>query len=58
MNLISTGIIKDNNSPYNMNIFLEKMNYYPGETIQGLVKITSNEPIAKNLYLSLKYALF
>ena len=57
MNLIATGIIKDNNSPYNMNIFLEKMNYYPGETIQGLVKITSNEPIAKNLYLSLKICL-
>ena len=54
MNSISTGIIKDNNSPYNMNIYLEKINYFPGETIQGLVQIISNDNINQNLYLSLK----
>ena len=54
MGSISTGIIKDINSPYNMNIYLEKMNYFPGETIQGLIQLTSNKIIDKKKISSLK----
>ena len=54
MGSISTGIIKDINSAYNMNIYLEKMNYFPGETIQGLIQLTSNNKIDKKMISSLK----
>lgn len=49
MGTIETGIKKDNNFPYEINIYLEKMNYFPGETIQGLIQLTSNQIINKKL---------
>jgi hypothetical protein len=54
MGAIQTGIIKDNNCQYEMNIYLEKMNYFPGETILGLLQITSNYIINKKLITSSK----
>ena len=54
MGSISTGIIKDNNCIYDMNVYLEKMNYFPGETIQGLIQLTSNNYINYNFISSLK----
>lgn len=54
MGTIQTGIIKDNNCPYEMNIYLEKMNYFPGETILGLLQITSSHIINKKLITSSK----
>jgi hypothetical protein len=54
MGAIQTGIIKDNNCQYEMNIYLEKMNYFPGETILGLIQITSNYIINKKLITSSK----
>ena len=54
MGTIHTGIIKDNNSSYEMNIYLEKMNYFPGEIISGLIQLTSNQIINKQLITSSK----
>lgn len=57
MGSISTGIEKDNNSQYDMNIYLEKMNYFPGEIIKGLIQLTSNNQINKQFISSLKVCL-
>ena len=37
-----------------MNIYLEKMYYFPGETIQGIIQLTSNKNIDKKIISSLK----
>lgn len=54
MGSFSTGIIKDNNSPFNMNIYLEKMYFFPGDTIKGLIQLNSTNNINNNLILSSK----
>lgn len=54
MGSISTGIEKDNNFQYDMNIYLEKMNFFPGETINGLIQLTSNNQINKKFISSLR----
>ena len=45
MGSVATGVIKGNNCLYDMKIYLEKMNYFPGETIQGLIQLTSSHNI-------------
>ena len=41
MGSIQTGVIKENNCLYDMNIYIEKMNYFPGDIIQGLLQLSS-----------------
>lgn len=48
MGSIQTGVIKENNCLYDMNIYIEKMNYFPGETIQGLIQLSSKNYINMN----------
>ena len=47
MGSISTGVIKENNSLYDMNIYLEKILVNPGDIIKGLIQLKSNN--SKNL---------
>ena len=42
MGSISTGVIKENNSLYDMNIYLEKICVNPGEFIKGIIQLKSN----------------
>ena len=54
MGSFTTGIIKDENSPFNMNVYLEKMYFFPGDTIKGLIQLNSINNINQRLILSSK----
>ena len=54
MGSFTTGIIKDENSPFNMNVYLEKMYFFPGDTIKGLIQLNSINKINQRLILSSK----
>lgn len=56
MGSISTGVIKENNSLYDMNIYLEKICVNPGDIIKGLIQLKSNKSnnLNENLLSSTK----